>query len=125
MAISVSAAIAVGVLGAPLASAAVAGQTPDTTQAKEVQAQAQPAWSYHIQPSCSGWESPIRTDANYWGGASEGGGTPVECQSSAITDCGFEPIEMVTMDGRMIVVGCNYGAGQLIKLFRVRSMTLC
>jgi hypothetical protein len=32
---------------------------------------------------------------------------------------------MVTMDGRMIVVGCNYGAGQLIKLFRVRSMTLC
>lgn len=120
LAISIAGAVAIGVMGAPLASATVAD---DAATAKPVaqksvaQDQAAPAWSYTIQPSCSGWASPIRTGANYWGGASEGGGTPVECQNSAITDCGFEPIEMVTEDGRMIVVGCNYGAGQLIKLF--------
>jgi hypothetical protein len=117
LAISVSAVVALGVLGAPVASAAVAGDTTSSAPAAQVQGKAAPAWSYTIQPSCGGWESPIRTGANYWGGASEGGGTPVECQNSAITDCGFEPIEMVTKDGRMIVVGCNYGAGQLIKLF--------
>jgi hypothetical protein len=120
LAVSISAAIAVGVFGAPFASAATADTAGDTARsapAAQVPDQAAPAWSYTIQPSCGGWESPIRTGANYWGGASEGGGTPVECQNSAITDCGFEPIEMVTKDGRMIVVGCNYGAGQLIKLF--------
>jgi hypothetical protein len=120
LAVSVSAAIALGFLGAPLASATAATATAEPAKSApsaQVQEQAAPAWSYTIRPSCSGWESPIRTGANYWGGASEGGGTPVECQNSAITDCGFEPIEMVTEDGRMIVVGCNYGAGQLIKLF--------
>jgi hypothetical protein len=124
LAISVSAAVALGVLGAPVAGAATGAATPaaadtaKTTATERIAAeQAAPAWSYTIQPSCSGWASPIRTGANYWGGASEGGGTPVECQNSAITDCGFEPIEMVTKDGRMIVVGCNYGMGQLIKLF--------
>lgn len=116
IAVSISAAIGIALLGAPFASAAAAD---DAASAKPVaQEQAAPAWSYNIRSSCSGWESPIRTGANYWGGASEGGGTPVECQNSAITDCGFfESIEMITKDGRMIVVGCNYGMGQLIKLF--------
>lgn len=85
-------------------------------QAADVGAQ---AWSYHIDPSCSGWEGPIRQGANYWGDVTEGGGTPVRCQNSAITDCGFlaEGIEVTDVHGNLIVVGCNYGAGQLIKLF--------
>lgn len=119
LAVSVSAAVALGVMGAPLASAATADTATDATTVKtvaQVKDQAAPAWSYNIRPSCSGWQSPIRTGANYWGGASEGGGTPVECQSSGITDCGFEPIKMETKDGRMMVVGCNYGQGQLIRL---------
>jgi hypothetical protein len=119
--VSVSAAVAIGVVGAPLAGATTADQSANTETTAQVAEPAAPAWSYTITSSCSGWASPIRTGANYWGGASEGGGTPVQCQNSAITDCGFEPgaepIEMVTRDGRMIVVGCNYGAGQLIKLF--------
>lgn len=85
-------------------------------QAADVGAQ---AWSYTIDPSCGGWEGPIRQGANYWGDVTEGGGTPVQCQNSAITDCGFlaEGIEVMDVHGNLIVVGCNYGAGQLIKLF--------
>lgn len=117
LAVSISAAVGLALLGAPLASAEpVEAASPKPVE--QVAEPAAPAWSYTIRSSCSGWASPIRTGANYWGGASEGGGTPVECQNSAITDCGFfESIEMVTKDGRMIVVGCNYGMGQLIKLF--------
>jgi hypothetical protein len=120
LAVSISAALALGFLGTPLAGAttADAASPKPAEKVEKVAEKAAPAWSYTIRPSCSGWTSPIRTGANYWGGASEGGGTPVECQNSAITDCGFfEAMEMVTQDGLMIVVGCNYGMGQLIKLF--------
>ncbi|HEX2130172.1 MAG TPA: hypothetical protein VHH15_01335 [Actinophytocola sp.] len=109
-----SAAVALGVLGAPAAGAATAEGHSD--HGAPVQESAPMAWSYTIMPSCGGWEGPIRQGANYWGDVTEGGGTPVECQNSAITDCGFEPVE-VLVDGQLIVVGCNYGMGQLIKLF--------
>lgn len=117
---TLGAAVVLGVIGAPIASATVSEAPADAGAGTAVEVvPAAPAWSYTIRPSCGGWESPIRTGANYWGGASEGGGTPVECQSSAITDCGFlnEPVHGLTLDGRLIVVGCNYGMGQLIKLF--------
>lgn len=93
-----------------------ASATEAAAQAPEAAA---PSWSYHIDGSCSGWESPIRQGANYWGDVTEGGGTPVQCQNSAITDCGFlsEGIEITDVHGNLIVVGCNYGSGQLIKLF--------
>jgi hypothetical protein len=105
-------ALAFGFVGVPLASAA-------PVEAQEDTAVAAPAWSYTIDASCGGWEGVIRQGANYWGGASEGGGTPVRCQNSAITDCGFfaEGIEVTDVHGNLIVVGCNYGMGQLIKLF--------
>jgi hypothetical protein len=116
---AVSAALAIGAVAAPSASASVNEHAGTSGAVAAVQQEAAaPAWSYNIRPSCSGWESPIRTGANYWGGASEGGGTPVECQNSAITDCGFfnEPVEGL-VNGQLIVVGCNYGMGQLIKLY--------
>ncbi len=113
---AVSTALAIGVIGAPIAGAVAAEPASTTPAAAE---QVAPAWSYHIDGSCAGWESPIRQGANYWGGASEGGGTPVQCQNSAITDCGFfaDSIEVTDVHGNLIVVGCNYGAGQLIKLY--------
>lgn len=117
---TLGAAVVLGVIGAPIASATVSEAPADAGAGTAVEVvPAAPAWSYTIRPSCGGWVSPIRTGANYWGGASEGGGTPVECQSSAITDCGFlnEPVHGLTVHGRLIVVGCNYGMGQLIKLF--------
>lgn len=118
---ALAAAATIGVFGAPLASAATSepAANPGSTQRTDTSDEVSVAWSYTIQPSCAGWEGPIRQGANYWGDASEGGGTPVECQNSAITDCGFlaEPTEMLDADGRLIVVGCNYGQGQLIKLF--------
>jgi hypothetical protein len=105
-------ALAFGFVGVPLAAA----EPVDTAEGAGVAA---PAWSYTIDPSCGGWEGAIRQGANYWGGASEGGGTPVRCQNSAITDCGFfaEGVEATDVHGNLIVVGCNYGMGQLIKLF--------
>src|SRR5882757_2761624 len=112
--VTVSAAVAFGVVAAPAVGAEEAA--PEGAVAT---AAAPLAWSYTIQPSCGGWEGPIRQGANYWGDVTEGGGTPVECQNSAITDCGFlaEPVEMLDVDGQLIVVGCNYGSGKLIKLF--------
>lgn len=110
-----AAAIGFVFFGMPLAaSAAPAVDAP--VQAEDVSAQ---AWSYTIDASCGGWEGSIRQGANYWGDVTEGGGTPVQCQNSAITDCGFlnEGIEVTDVHGNLIVVGCNYGSGQLIKLF--------
>lgn len=114
---AISTAVAIGVIGAPLASAVSAEPAP--AAAEQAVQPAAPAWSYTIGASCGGWESPIRTGANYWGDVTEGGGTPVECQNSAITDCGFfnEGIEITDVHGNLIVVGCNYGSGQLIRLF--------
>jgi hypothetical protein len=111
------AALVIGFVGVPLASAATPVTGADV-QPADVAVQA-PAWSYHIEASCGGWEGAIRQGANYWGGASEGGGTPVQCQNSAITDCGFfaDSIEITDVHGNLIVVGCNYGSGQLIKLY--------
>lgn len=112
------AAAAIGFLffGVPLASAAPAAVDETPAQSADVGAL---AWSYTIDPSCGGWEGSIRQGANYWGDVTEGGGTPVQCQNSAITDCGFfaEGIEVTDVHGNLIVVGCNYGAGQLIKLY--------
>jgi hypothetical protein len=72
-----------------------------------------PAWpvpnarSYHLEASCSAHASAIRQGAAAWQGLTEGGGTPVECRNSYITDCG----------GGGNIVGCNWGAGQRIALF--------
>ena len=112
-----AAAIGFVFFGVPLAaSAAPAAVDQEPVQSADVGVQ---AWSYHIDASCGGWEGTIRQGANYWGDVTEGGGTPVQCQNSAITDCGFfaEGIEVTDVHGNLIVVGCNYGAGQLIKLF--------
>jgi hypothetical protein len=62
---------------------------------------------YYLTSSCSGWASTIRRGAAAWNRLTEGGGTPVECRNSYITDCG----------GGTRVVGCNWGAGQRIALF--------
>lgn len=117
--LTVSAAVAFGVVAAPAAGAEESAAPEHAVATAAVREQAPQAWSYNIRPSCGGWESPIRQGANYWGDVTEGGGTPVECQNSAITDCGFlaEPVEMLDVDGQLIVVGCNYGMGQLIKLY--------
>src|SRR5262245_6350758 len=111
LATAVFAALAFGFIAMPSAAAEEAAQAPAQTQAAPV-----PPWSYHIDGSCGGWEGSIRTGANYWGSVTEGGGTPVQCQNSAITDCGFlnEGIETTDVHGNLIVVGCNYGSGQLI-----------
>jgi hypothetical protein len=65
------------------------------------------AMSYTILSSCSPYAGSIRQGAAAWNQLSEGGGTPVECRSDYITDCG----------GGQFVVGCNWGAGQRIALF--------
>lgn len=63
--------------------------------------------SYFITSSCQQHASAIRRGAAAWSGLTEGGGTPVECRNSYITDCG----------GGSRVVGCNWGRGQRIALF--------
>jgi hypothetical protein len=65
------------------------------------------AMSYTILSSCSADAGSIRQGAAAWNQLSEGGGTPVECRSDYITDCG----------GGQFVVGCNWGSGQRIALF--------
>ncbi|MFC0111027.1 hypothetical protein [Kibdelosporangium aridum] len=63
--------------------------------------------SYYITASCSQHASAIRRGAAAWQGLTEGGGTPVECRNSYITDCG----------GGGRIVGCNWGRGQRIALY--------
>ena len=63
--------------------------------------------SYTITASCQPYAAAIRQGAAAWQGLTEGGGTPVECRNSYITDCG----------GGSNVVGCNWGAGQRIALY--------
>jgi hypothetical protein len=65
------------------------------------------AMSYHLESSCAPYAGVIAQGAAAWNQLSEGGGTPVECRSDYITDCG----------GGQFVVGCNWGAGQRIALF--------
>lgn len=64
------------------------------------------ARSYYLTASCSQWAGEIRQGAAAWNRLTEGGGTPVSCQTSYITDCG----------GTGAIIGCNYGAGQRITL---------
>jgi hypothetical protein len=63
--------------------------------------------SYTITSSCQPYASAIRRGAAAWQGLTEGGGTPVECRNSYITDCG----------GGGRIVGCNWGRGQRIALY--------
>jgi hypothetical protein len=63
--------------------------------------------TYTITSSCQPYASAIRRGAAAWQGLTEGGGTPVECRNSYITDCG----------GGSRVVGCNWGRGQRIALY--------
>lgn len=63
--------------------------------------------SYYITSSCQPYASAIRRGAAAWSGLTEGGGTPVECRNSYITDCG----------GGSRVVGCNWGRGARIALY--------
>jgi hypothetical protein len=65
------------------------------------------AMSYTILSSCAADAGSIRQGAAAWNQLTEGGGTPVECRSDYITDCG----------GGQFVVGCNWGQGQRIALF--------
>ncbi|WP_031470330.1 hypothetical protein [Sciscionella sediminilitoris] len=63
--------------------------------------------SFYLTSSCQPYASAIRQGAAAWKGLTEGGGTPVECRTSYITDCG----------GGGNIVGCNWGQGQRIALF--------
>lgn len=63
--------------------------------------------SYYLTSSCQQHASAIRQGASVWQGLTEGGGTPVECRNSYITDCG----------GGGRIVGCNWGRGQRIALY--------
>jgi hypothetical protein len=63
--------------------------------------------SYTITASCQPHAAAIRAGAAAWQGLTEGGGTPIECRNTYITDCG----------GGSNVVGCNWGAGQRIALY--------
>ncbi|RJQ80746.1 hypothetical protein D5S17_06815 [Pseudonocardiaceae bacterium YIM PH 21723] len=63
--------------------------------------------SYTITASCSQYASTIRRGAAAWQGLTEGGGTPVECRNSYISDCG----------AGSRIVGCNWGQGQRIALY--------
>lgn len=63
--------------------------------------------SYYLLPSCDRYASAIQRGASAWNGLSRGGGTPVECRNSYISDCG--------QGGR--IVGCNWGRGQRIALY--------
>ncbi|MBE1470124.1 hypothetical protein [Kibdelosporangium phytohabitans] len=89
-----------------------AGQLPATPAALPGEAGIQ-AWpvptrrSYYITSSCQQHAAAIRRGAAAWQGLTEGGGTPVECRNSYISDCGA--------GGR--IVGCNWGQGQRIALY--------
>ncbi|RZS41030.1 hypothetical protein EV193_103348 [Herbihabitans rhizosphaerae] len=63
--------------------------------------------SYYLTSSCQQHASAIRQGAAAWQGLTEGGGTPVECRNSYISDCG----------GGGRIVGCNWGQGQRIALY--------
>ncbi|TDB91408.1 hypothetical protein E1264_01910 [Actinomadura sp. KC216] len=63
--------------------------------------------SYYLTGSCQASASVIAAGAAAWQGLTQGGGTPVECRNSYITDCG----------GGGRIVGCNWGRGQRIALF--------
>ncbi|MGH3358052.1 MAG: hypothetical protein ACRDO7_04570 [Nocardioidaceae bacterium] len=63
--------------------------------------------SYYLEASCAPYAGAIRQGAAAWNGLTEGGGTPVECRDSYITDCG----------GGGNIVGCNWGQGQRIALY--------
>ncbi|QKW07681.1 hypothetical protein HUT18_16125 [Streptomyces sp. NA04227] len=77
------------------------------------------AWGYVIDGSCGGREGQIRGGANYWGGATEGSGTPVDCVSGYVEGCGAKGSEPVYQAGG--VIGCNWGAGQKITLSTLAS----
>ncbi|AJE83907.1 MULTISPECIES: hypothetical protein [Streptomyces] len=77
------------------------------------------AWGYVIDGSCGGREGQIRGGANYWGGATEGSGTPVNCVSGYVEGCGARGSEPVYQAGG--VIGCNWGAGQKITLSTLAS----
>lgn len=64
------------------------------------------ARQYYLDASCNQWAGEIRQGATAWNQLSEGGGTPVSCQTTYITDCGATGA----------IIGCNYGAGQRITL---------
>lgn len=63
--------------------------------------------SYHLEASCAPYAGAIHQGAAAWNQLTEGGGTPVECRDSYITDCG----------GGGNIVGCNWGQGQRIALY--------
>lgn len=63
--------------------------------------------SYHLEASCAPYAGAIADGAAAWNQLTEGGGTPVECRDSYITDCG----------GGGNIVGCNWGQGQRIALY--------
>lgn len=65
------------------------------------------ARSFYLEPSCEPHAAAIRAGAAAWQGLTEGGGTPVECRDSYISDCG----------GGGNIVGCNWGQGQRIALY--------
>lgn len=65
------------------------------------------AMSYHLEASCAPYAGVIAEGAAAWNQLSEGGGTPVECRNSYITDCG----------GGGNIVGCNWGQGDRIALY--------
>jgi hypothetical protein len=64
------------------------------------------ARQYYLTASCNQWAGDIRTGAAAWNQLSEGGGTPVSCQTTYITDCGATGA----------IIGCNYNAGERITL---------
>ncbi|MFI9010728.1 hypothetical protein ACIGNX_26175 [Actinosynnema sp. NPDC053489] len=114
-------ALVLAVLVAPNSQTALAGEGHATTAADLAVAppdvQSPPtaaAWpvpsarTYRILSSCSAYASAIRSGASAWSGLTESSsGTPVECRTGYITDCG----------GGSRVVGCNWGSGQRIALY--------
>jgi hypothetical protein len=64
------------------------------------------ARQFYLTESCNQWAGDIRTGAAAWNQLSEGGGTPVSCQTTYITDCGATGA----------IIGCNYNAGERITL---------
>jgi hypothetical protein len=120
------AAVAAAVLGSiPAASAAPAPDQPVAIQATAApqgvevvpgKGKALPSkitgWDvptarqYYLEASCNQWAGEIRQGATAWNQLSEGGGTPVSCQTTYITDCGATGA----------IIGCNYGSGQRITL---------
>ncbi|MFI0373006.1 hypothetical protein ACH35V_34530 [Actinomadura sp. 1N219] len=63
--------------------------------------------SYYLQASCQAYAATIAKGAAAWKGFTQGGGTPVECRNTYISDCG----------GGGRIVGCNWGQGQRIALY--------